>query len=306
MPDFMRFIKSEAGHVEKLYFAAKAASMVSSNEPTRQREIFLQLWNKTHPEAEIGSIRSAESHLSFARELGLLARRGQNRSWQLTNGFGRPFLILYEDYQLIPKNLLLASFMLSDKDILIPYLARVLNKPLESHALLFQDAWLEFYKKFRSSLIRMEPIVPAKLKTRTCRHHVEARDKFLMRSSGLGLNVNNLSTILKWLNNDSNLEDEIFLATSESISGSKPIELDPAVIFERISEYHKVGSVMSFASARGAWVFINELSFPNSYAKWSATLNIIQTSDQFMVQPSFDPKDRLFAIRGIKSGMHCI
>lgn len=305
MPAFMRFIKSEAGHVEKLYFAVKAASMIPSNDTTNQREMFLQLWNKAHPEAEIGSIRSAESHLSFARELGLLVQRGQNRSWQLTNGFGRSFLILYEKYHKVPKNLLLASFMLNDRDVLAPYLSRVLTRRLESHELLFQEAWREFYKNCKASLVRMEPIVPAELQPRTCRHHVEARDKFLMRSSGIGLNFDNISTISKWLHN-SNLEDDVFLASSESISGSKPTELAQFKILERLSEYHKVASVMSFASARGAWAFINELSFPDSYAKWSATLKVIQTSEQFMVQPSFDPKDRLYAIRGHTAGMQCI
>lgn len=302
----MRFIKSEAGHVQKLYYAVKAASQVSSNNPIHQRETFLKLWNEANPEAKLGSIRSAESHLSFARELGLLVKRGKNRSWQLTNGFGRSFLTLYEKYQLIPKNLLLASFVLSDKDILIPYLTLLLENPLESHSLLFKKAWLELYSKFKSSLLRMEPIVPADLKIRTCRHHVEARDKFLMRSTGLGLNINNLATLLKWLNTDLNLEDEIFLVTSESISGSKPSELDQAIILDKIFEYHKTASVMGFASARGAWAFINELSFPTFFAKWSTVLDAIQTSERFMVQPSFDPIDRLFAIRGQKRGMYYV
>lgn len=305
MPAFMRFIKSEAGHIEKLYFAVKAASMISSNNPTSQRELFPQLWNKAHPESKINSVRSAESHLSFARELGLLTQRSQSRSWQLTNSFGRSFLVLYERYHIVPKNLLLASFMLNDRDILTPYLCRVLNKKLASHTLLFQEAWKEFYNRNKASMIKMEPIVPAELATRTCRHHVEARDKFLMRSSGIGLNVENLAVIFKWLE-ASNLQDQIFLATSESIYGSKPSELEPSKILEKVSEYHKVASIMSFASAKGAWAFVNELTLPSSYARWSTTLSVIQTSQQFMTQPSYDQKDQLYAIRGRTSGMQCI
>ena len=305
MPAFMRFVKSEAGHVEKLYFAVKAASLVPSNDPTKQRELFPQLWNKAHPEARINSVRSAESHLSFARELGLLVQRGQNRSWQLANGFGRSFLILYEQYHKVPRNLLLGSFMLRDRDVLAPYLGRVLVRRFESHELLFQEAWKEFYSRHRASLIRMEPIVPAELQLRTCRHHVEARDKFLMRSSGIGLNVDNLATISKWLQN-SNLEDDMFLASSESISGSKPTELSQGKILERLSEYHKVASVMNFASAKGAWAFMNELSFPSFFAKWSAILNAIQKSEPFMAQPSYDPKDRLYTIRGRTAGMQYV
>lgn len=305
MPAFMRFIKSEAGHIEKLYYAVKAASMISSNDPTSQRELFPQLWNKAHPEAKINSVRSAESHLSFARELGLLTQRGQNRSWQLANAFGRPFLILYERYHRIPKNLLLALFMLNDKDILIPYLSRVLHRRLESHALLFQEAWREFYNRNKASLVKIEPIVPAELQPRTCRHHVEARDKFLMRSSGIGLNVDNLATVFKWLQT-TNFEDEIFLATSEAISGYRPAELVPYKILQRVSEYHRVASVMSFASAKGAWVFVNELSSPSFYAKWSTTLSVIQASQKFMTQPSYDPRDQLYAIRGRTAGMQYI
>jgi len=305
MPAFMRFIKSEAGHIEKLYYAVKAASMISSNDPASQRELFLKLWNKAHPEAKINSVRSAESHLSFARELGLLTQRGQNRSWQLANAFGRSFLILYERYHRVPKNLLLASFMLNDRDILIPYLSRLLNRKLESHALLFQEAWREFYNRNKASLVKMEPIIPAELQHRTCRHHVEARDKFLMRSSGIGLNFDNLGTVLRWLQG-TNLEDEIFLATAESISGCRPTELAPHEILEKVSEYHKVASIMSFASAKGAWAFVNELSSPSFYAKWSTTLSGIQASQQFMTQPSYDPRDQLYAIRGRTAGMQCI
>jgi hypothetical protein len=305
MPAFMRFVKSEAGHVEKLYFAVKAASLVSSNDPTRQRELFSQLWNKAHPEAKINSVRSAESHLSFARELGLLAQRGQNRSWQLTNGFGRSFLILYEKYHIVPRNLLLASLMLNDRDVLGPYLSKVLTRRFESHELLFQEAWKEFYNRNRASLVRMEPIVPPELKLRTCRHHVEARDKFLMRSSGIGLNVDNLATISKWLQN-SQLEDDIFMASSESISGSTPIELSREKILEKLSNYHRDAAIMSFSSAKGAWAYMNELSHPTSYAKWSTILNVIQASESFMTQPSYDPKDRLYSIRGQTAGMQYI
>jgi hypothetical protein len=303
MPAFMRFIKSEAGHVEKLYFAVKAASMISSNDTTKQRELFSLLWNRAHPDAKIKSVRSAESHLSFARELGLLAQRGQNRSWQLTNGFGRSFLALYEQYHQVPRNLLLASFMLNDKDILGPYLGKVLTRRFESHELLFQEAWQEFYSRNRDSLVRIEPIVPAKLKTRTCRHHVEARDKFLMRTSGLGLNFDNLAIISKWLK-DPNLEDNIFLACAESIFGSEPTELNHSKILEKLCEYHKVASTMGFASAKGGWAFMNELSLPSSYAKWSGTLGLIQAS--FMTQPSYDVKDRLYTIRGQSAGMQQI
>lgn len=302
---FMRFIKSEAGHIEKLYFAVKAASLVSSNDPTQQRELFLQLWNKAHPEAKLSSVRSAESHLSFARELGLLAQRSQNRSWQLSNGFGRSFLILYERYHKIPKNLLLASFMLNDRDLLAPYLEKILNRRFESHDVLFQESWGEFYARNRSSLVRMEPIVPSELKLRTCRHHVEARDKFLMRSSGIGLNFDNLATIYLWLQNP-NLEDEVFLASSESISFSKPTELDQDEVLEKLSEYHRVASVMRFASTKGAWAFMNELSLPLFYAKWSTVLKTVQASDRLMTQPSYDPKDRLYTIRENTPGVQFI
>lgn len=301
----MRFIKSEAGHIEKLYFAVKAASMVSSNDPTTQRELFPKLWNEAHPEAQINSVRSAESHLSFARELGLLTQRDQNRSWQLSNSFGRSFLILYERYHTIPKKLLLASFMLNDKDVLAPYFTRILGQSGESHSTLFQEAWKEFYGKNKASLIKMEPVVPAELKARTCRHHVEARDKFLMRSSGLGLNNESLATVFKWLRT-TNLEDEIFLASSEAISGCRPTELDSDRILQGVAEYHKVASIMSFASAKGAWAFLNELSPTSFYAKWSTTIGVIQKSKQFMTQPSYDQRDQLFSIRGITAGMQCI
>ena len=301
----MRFVKSEAGHIEKIYYAVKAASMISSNDPTSQRELFPQLWNKAHPEAKINSVRSAESHLSFARELNLLTQRGQNRSWQLTNSFGRSFLTLYERCKKIPKNLLLSQFMLNDKDILILYLSKVLNSRLESHAKLFQEAWKEFYNRNKTALIKMEPIVPKELQYRTCKHHVEARDKFLMRSSGIGLNFDNLETVYRWLQKE-NLEDEIFLATNQAISCSTPTELSPEKIVENISNYHKLASAMSFASAKGAWAFVNELSSPNHYAKWSTTLGIVQSSKQFMTQPSYDPKDVLYSIRGRTAGMQCI
>jgi hypothetical protein len=126
-----------------------------------------------------------------------------------------------------------------------------------------------------------------------------------MRSNGIGLNVDNLATISKWLQN-SNLEDDIFLASSESISGSKPTELSQDKILEMLTEYHKIASTMSFASAKGAWAFMNELSYPSFYAKWSATLTVIQTSELFMTQPSYDPKDRLYTIRGRTAGMQYI
>jgi hypothetical protein len=307
MPAFMRFIKSEAGHIEKLYFAVKAASMVPSNDPTSQRELFLRLWNKAHPEAKrkIESIRSAESHLSFARELGLLTQRDQNRSWQLTNSFGRSFLILYEKYHRVPKNLLLASFMLNDKDILAPYLGKVLKRRFESHELLFQEAWHEFYNRYKSSLVRIEPTVPANLELRTCRHHVEARDKFLMRSSGIGLNVDNLVILCNWLQNP-NLQDDLFLASSESISGSRATELNQGEIIQMLSEYHRAGSVMGFASVKGAWAFTNELSLPSFYSKWSTILNLIQKSEPFMTQPSYDAEDRLYSVRERTAGMQHI
>ncbi len=305
MPKFMRFVKSEAGHIEKIYYAVKAASMISSNDPAAQRELFPQLWNKAHPEAKINSVRSAESHLSFARELGLLTQRGQNRSWQLTNSYGRSFLTLYERCNKIPKNLLLAQFMLNDTDILRPYLSKLLNSRLESHAKLFQQAWREFYKDNKSALLKIEPIVPAELQERTCKHHVEARDKFLMRSSGIGLNSENLEIVYTWLQ-QKDLEDQVFFATAQAICSFTPRELEPEKILASILEYHKFSAVMNFASARGAWAYLNELASPYGFAKWMTTIDIIQTSSQIMTQPSYDSKDLLYTIRGKNAGMRCI
>lgn len=306
MVAFMRFIKSEAGHVEKLYFAVKAASMVSSNDPTTQRQLFIKLWNERHgKESRIESLRSAESHLSFARELGLLTQRHQNRSWQLANGFGRTFLALYENYKVVPKNLLLALLLLNDKDVLKPYIDRLILRRSEPHQNLFQEAWVEFYTKNRTALIKVEPIVKSKLELRTCRHHVEARDKFLFRSSGLGLKVDDLTVISNSLLSPS-LDDEIFKVTTETIYHATPQELSQETIINRVMEYHQITSVMSFASAKGAWAMVNELSLPSHYSKWSTTIDTIKGSQQFMTQPAYDQRDQLFAVTGRTGGMQTI
>ncbi len=301
----MRFIKSEAGHIEKLYYAVKAASLITSNDSARQRGLFLKLWNSAHPESNLTSVRSSESHLSFARELGLLTQRDKNRSWQVTNGFGRVFLVLYEQKKITPKNLLLACIMLNDRDLLTPYLSRILTRPLESHDKLFQEAYSDFFQQNRASLIKLEPVTPSKLELRTCRHHAEARDKFLTRSTGIGLNNGNLSIMLDWLKSTV-LDDNLFAATSEILSGLRPTEASSSEVQQKLTEYLKFASTLGLASARGAWAYAAELDSPKHYVKWSMVLNTIQTVDRFVAQPSYDPKDRLYTLRRQVAGMQYV
>src|SRR6266571_6430926 len=100
----MRRMVGDAGNLERLYFAVRNSAETSVDNEKQQWETFRRRYsgseNSRFP--TLKSPRSAEPHIAFARELGLLEHRTSGGRWLVTAGPGRAFLHLWDLEQRSP------------------------------------------------------------------------------------------------------------------------------------------------------------------------------------------------------------
>lgn len=125
----MRRIVGDAGHIERLYWAVKNADETSIDNERLQWRRYIEHYGSQTKNLEQGKTglsmgkaggRSAEPHLAFAREMGLLELPGTRVGggwpsmgrWLITVHAGRPFLALWEVEKHQPPRYLLLALIL--------------------------------------------------------------------------------------------------------------------------------------------------------------------------------------------------
>ncbi len=191
----------DAGDLERLYAAVENSAKSAADSEKYQWETF----NRNYS-GSIGSRfptlmapRSAEPHIAFARELGLLEHRSDGGRWLVTMGSGRAFLRLWEvDQHRPPTYFLLNSLLRYDRTLLLPLLRLVTQEKIDP-PLAMAKVWEQMWKKYRNDMARLEPPVPLTMwhddgrsLKRTAKHHSDSRLRLLTKKEGLGLTTDRI------------------------------------------------------------------------------------------------------------------
>jgi hypothetical protein len=307
---FMRFMIKDAGNVQLLYWAVKSAQELNVDSQYALWEYFISNLPadiKEKAGRRLNAPRSAQPHLSMARELNLLELRGR---WLVT-AHGRAFLELWErDKHNPPRFFLLMLLLNYDRSFLIPFFKRMLDSGKSPEKLTYKeavpmakDAWKELWKNCWHELSSIEPPIPRpeEISTHTCYHHAAARLRFVVGQEGLGLRKDQL---LKLLENFSDcafreLPDHFCFLLGHAISGRMPEPVDMEELKERLKDAFLRLKGLAYASARATFYYVNEILLPQKAVEWREFSSFLRSSKGISVQPSFSSDDFIFSIKGV-------
>jgi hypothetical protein len=296
---FARYIIGDAGNVDRLHMAVRAASMAPTDDPMQQREVFIEQFGKisgTGPRKRgLTKQRSAEPHLAFARELRLLDKE---EGWRITP-LGNAFLVLWDRYPGKPPAFFLTGLLLKfDRSFLIPFLqARSDGEDDDAAA---GKAWSELWRRFGDTLASVEPPLPAELAPRTRHHHAAARIRFLESDEGLKLLPGQVYRLAEAFATHaySPLPSNSYRLIARAITGKDPAPMNPAQASAKIREvYELLQPRHAYASATAAYHTINEVALPAASLDLDVFNRALRSDSGFTLQSDFQPGELLYAVR---------
>jgi len=320
----------DAGHIERLYWAVKTSYDTSIDSERLQWRRYIEHYgsqtrnlNQRKKGLSMGKAygRSAEPHLAFARELGLLElpgtrAGGSNLSmgrWLVTSHAGRPFLMLWEvEKHRPPKYLLLALMLRHDRSFLVPFMREMLKEGRGAAPRLVASIWDELWRVHKREMILAEPPIPQSLVKedgqlkRTAKHHSDARLRFLLKPEGLNLETETLRRLVESFSGfeDSDLPPDHYFRIGYAFAGKYPAEMDQQEIVHHASyAYKSLRPLAAHVSALGAFNYINELSLPERATDWNHFLNVLRTNPFFSLHASLMRGDVLFTFKNLEEIM---
>lgn len=305
----MRYLIDVAGDVTKLLYAVKTAFESPTDNPQFLWEMMVEKYGAT---LNIHRPRSAEPHFSFARELGLLAKR--ESSWNITPS-GKAFLALYEKTCRTPKYFLIFKILENDRTFLLPFLKRLFFDgseissstsksrlpPQATYAA--EETWKNLWKEHEFELRLMEPRIaePKAISDRTIRHNSWVRLRFLMFGEGLGLIKEQLNGLVEyfWRFQTERMPDDAYFRIGRALNGKEPEAFSD---FDLVREVDNAFQVLIdfkgfiYVSAFAAFSYVNEKGLPQKAVSWNDFLRTLERNKKFTLRTSFDPNDILFTI----------
>lgn len=300
---FIRYIAtSNAGDAQRLYCAVKCAMDAQVDDQELLWEIYARrclrcgiarnCWRGGRPPRP----RSAEPHFAFARELDLIEHRYR---WLVTLGAGVAYLRLWESGRRPPAYFMLAKLLQYDRAFLIPFLKAYLGglKPADAAV----AAWSEVWREYGRELASMEPPLPEEPNGRTRVYHSRARLALLMgeRPSGMGLSREQLAGIVEEFERfaaSKSLPDDLYFHISKATGGTDPVPMQDEDLLSKLRHVFPLLKGTGYASARGAYDFINEISLPERAISWERFQLFLRTSPEIKLRSSFRTDDMLFKV----------
>ena len=304
----MRRIVGDAGNLERLYFAVRNSAETSVDNEKRQWDQFRRRYSGTEQSKfpTLRSPRSAEPHIAFARELGLLEHRTAGGRWLVTPNAGRAFLELSDEQNKSPpKSFLIGQLLKYDRTLLLPFLRKLVSEGMDNGPALIAQAWQEIWRRHRSEMASLEPPVPASLwdahksLKRTAKHHSDARIRFVFKEEGLGMSLAQANNLVQefWEFRDFKLPGDSFFRIGKALYGSTPEKATGKQMRDLAAKAFSTLSVGSYVSAYGAFAYLNELILPREAIGWEDFTFMLRESDAFTLHPSFQRGDLLYGIR---------
>jgi hypothetical protein len=295
----LRFLIKDAGHIERLALAVRIASEVQGDDQKLLWEAYIRLFAQNTSSGirkkGLRSPRSAQPHLSFARELDLLEWRNR---WVVSPGAGRTFLLLWDaEGRRPPKAFLLRQFLKFDSTFSIPFLKMWLEerrrlKPAE----IAKRTWELLWRRYGAELASVEPPLPRNPSKSTCYHHALARLRFLTWAEGLALTIEQIERLVQEFE-QAELESDQFFRLGRAVAGGQPEPLPQQKMLELLTSYSAKLKHLKFLSAESAFAYVNEHALPNFAVNWNDFLQALRGNPRFSIHPSFRAGDLLFCLR---------
>jgi hypothetical protein len=297
----------DAGNFDRLYAAVRNSAETSVDNEKRQWDSFRQKYSGTEQSRfpSLRSPRSAEPHIAFARELGLLEHRSAGGRWLVTAGAGRTFLDLCDDEnRKPPTRFLIGQLLRYDRTLLLPFLRKLVQEGVEKGPMVMAETWGSMWKRHRNEMATLEPPVPISLwnsdKTlkRTAKHHSDARIRFLLKEEGLGLTISQVQNLVDglWESQDEKLPGDYFFRVGLALYGIQPERTTPQEARDLASKAYSQLCVGTYVSASSAFGYINELILPERAIVWEEFISMLRGRDNFAIHPSFQRGDLLYSI----------
>jgi|GEM_PF-6417577 len=291
-PTFMRYVIETAGNVEYIIKAVEITKELKAPQAV--------LWEEFNKRVGLQkkSIRFAEPHFSFAKELSLISNEQQDCTEE-----GRALLAAYNKTLKKPIFILVYQFLKNDASFFLPYLRFCLNSGIlpngkQIHqqiemARKSYESLLSYYGKFGTLFI---PPLKKKISERTLKHHVLARNRFLFSEVGLNLNNSQTERLMEKFNEFAytNLPDDAFHRLGEVMTDKRPDDVEEDFLHMLIKEAYSKLKLYKLASAKGAFLYVNQLLLPNKAVQFSIFRRHLKDHG-FKLEPSFDRDDFLFA-----------
>lgn len=322
----MRRMVGDAGHIQRLYWAVKISHDTSvDSERLQWRRYIEQYGSQTRNLKQrkrgltMGKVqgRSAEPHLAFAKELGLLempSKRVGGRwpsmgRWLITAHAGRPFLTLWEiEKRQPPKYMLLALLLRRDRSFLIPFISQILKEGDRAGPIIAAGIWDYLWKRYKREMILAEPPLPRSLLwndgrlKRTAKHHSDARLRFLVKPEGLNLKKDALRRLVESFDafEDKELPPDYYSRVAYTFDGIHSAEPEEQQIIDYAIYAYENLCQTSHVSALGAFNYINELNLPDHTVNWDHFLKVLRTNQAFSLHSSLMRGDVLFKLRKLR------
>jgi hypothetical protein len=306
---WMRYLVDVAGDLNKLLYAVRTAYEAPSDNP---RTLWETMVTKYKKEAKVSAPRSAEPHFSFARELGLLAKR--EGAWNVTSDAGKAFLALTnEQDSQIPTYLLIAQLLKNDRTFLMPFLANLLSQKtgggtsfpeiLPQAYAAVEKTWKELWFQHEDELKMIEPRIPTpnEVGPRTMRHHALVRVRFLTSKEGLHLEEEQLKGLLRQFSDfcDREMPEDYYYRIGLALSNRKPVLMDSYRLVESIEDaFYALINLKGFVyvSAQAAFYYINSNVLPDQAVSWNQFITVLEKTRKFQLCTSFSPDDVLYSV----------
>jgi hypothetical protein len=295
----IRNVRHSAGSLQRLYWAVKTASKSETADLQTLRE-----WYVRNGKNNLG-LRKPQSvtDLALARELDLLERKKEG-GWFVSFGVGRAFLALWERLHQPPKHLLLVQFIKYDQTFLLEFLEALFNAGFPhsrvSLEMVTKNAFAQLWKKYGRELQLLEPPLSTKLEGKYAwKHYADFRIRFLLKKEGLNLNENQLYQLYNELKKGID-ESTLFFTAGRILDGGNIRTIDQPTLMRLLTEAYQVLKGMEFASAYGAFCYVNEIALQEelSCIDWNTYVSMLRRDPRFSLQPSFRGReDVLFKIR---------
>lgn len=314
----MRRIVGDAGNLQRLYFAVRVAEEILDDEK-RQWKRFIELVSQGQSSSKGLSLgpskigRSAEPHLSLAKELDLLemppGRLGSGSNnfgrWRVTVHAGRPFLRLWESGHKPPAYFLLAQLMKSDRTFLLPFIRGLLQRGFSKADEVAAGVWEELWRRYPAEMATAEPLFPRTLYRndgtlkRTAKHHADARIRFLIKPEGLNLSEVQLQRIIM---NFSEFEakplpSDLYFRIGQAVTGTMPDSLNRKEAVKMIEEAHSVLQRSGISSTQALFHYINENSLPEMALDWNNFQHLLRSEGSYSLYPGLLQGDTLVSIK---------
>ncbi|MEM3580113.1 MAG: hypothetical protein QXQ64_02475 [Candidatus Bathyarchaeia archaeon] len=290
----MRYVIETAGNIEYIITVVKIVKEIKAPRTILWKEFNYRVGHGNK------SVRFAEPHFSFAKELALITD-----NFQACTEAGKALLVTFEKTLKKPIFILLYQFLKNDAPFLLPYLkycddsgvllnGKQINEQIEMAKKAYKDLW-EYYG-LRGAIFT--PTLRKELKERTLKHHVLARNRFLVSKEGLNLNQFQIRRLIekfiKFAYSD--LPDDTFYRLGEVITDRRPNDIKEDLLQALIKEAYSDIKAYKLASAKSVFLYINQLLLPNNAVQFSIYKKHL-IDHQFRIEPAFDRDDFLFAPR---------